>query len=352
VLIKFNINGVSNLGADGFAFWLVREVEVLGKFFGFVEKFHGIGVVIDTYDNDGTGMHPMISVLQNNGDKEYEHEHKGGEHHGGDMELGHCSYPVRNLKTNSYLRITYNQKTLTVSVKRESETEWTTCMQSNNVDIEPGLYMGLSAATGHLADNHDILGVAVRNLEDDAKYFDSEARFAQFSKYSISESLGRIQADIRGALLSMVNQKPVASVAAPTTQASVSDETLSNELSQLRTELTNVISSLQKASTTTRGTQQQPDFTKDFREIQNSLKSGVNDLSSETQKLSALQTKLDSLIRDSRPRPERTVTRDQDDGGLFTLMNFLFLVVCAVALYFAVLYYRVKPRSSGTHKLV
>jgi len=85
VLVKFNINGVSTVGADGFGFWLVREVEVLGKFFGFVEKFHGIGVVVDTYDNDGTGMHPMISVLQNNGEKTYEHEHKGGEHHGGEM---------------------------------------------------------------------------------------------------------------------------------------------------------------------------------------------------------------------------------------------------------------------------
>ena len=57
VQVKFNINGVSTLGADGFAFWLVREVEVLGKFFGFVEKFHGLGVVIDTYDNDGTGTY-------------------------------------------------------------------------------------------------------------------------------------------------------------------------------------------------------------------------------------------------------------------------------------------------------
>jgi len=224
-------------------------------------------------------------------------------------------------------------------------------MQANNVEIEPGLYMGLSAATGHLADNHDILGVAVRNLEEDAKYFDSEARFAQFSKYSISESLGRIQADIRGALLSVAQKPSQAAATVANVQPTTTDETLTSELSQLRTELANVISSLQKASSTRGAQQQQPDFTKDFREIQNSLKSGVNDLSTETQKLNALQTKLDSLIRDSR-RPERNASQNQEEGGLFTFMNFLFLVVCGVAIYFGVLYYRVKPRSSGTHKLV
>lgn len=79
---------------------------MLGKFFGFVENFHGIGVVVDTYDNDGTGLkfefivntfslkmaslgqHPMINLLRNTGEKAYEHHHEGGQHHGGDMELG------------------------------------------------------------------------------------------------------------------------------------------------------------------------------------------------------------------------------------------------------------------------
>ena len=53
--IKFNVNGVGSVGADGFAFWLAREVNILGNFFGYQERFTGIGVVIDTYDNDGTG---------------------------------------------------------------------------------------------------------------------------------------------------------------------------------------------------------------------------------------------------------------------------------------------------------
>ena len=106
------------MGADGLAFWLAREVNVLGSFFGFVEQFNGIGVIVDTYDNDGsgtiffflpslflfsfffffpliiflyfyrTGQHPSVALLQNDGTKKYEHSHHGGEHHASSMELG------------------------------------------------------------------------------------------------------------------------------------------------------------------------------------------------------------------------------------------------------------------------
>ena len=55
VMVQFNVNGISQVGADGLAWWLAEEVNVIGDFFGFRERFHGIGVAIDTYDNDGSG---------------------------------------------------------------------------------------------------------------------------------------------------------------------------------------------------------------------------------------------------------------------------------------------------------
>ena len=132
-------------------------MNVLGKFFGFVENFHGIGVVVDTYDNDGTGQHPIINVLRNTGEKSYEHHHEGGKHHGGDMELGnsrlclcllcpllttnkgHCSFSVRNLKQNTFMLITYEKKTLTVRVKKEDSSDWTICVSTPNIEIEKGI---------------------------------------------------------------------------------------------------------------------------------------------------------------------------------------------------------------------
>lgn len=46
---------MSNVGADGFGWWLVEEANQVGNFFGFIEKFNGVGIVVDTYDNDNTG---------------------------------------------------------------------------------------------------------------------------------------------------------------------------------------------------------------------------------------------------------------------------------------------------------
>mmetsp|Transcript_8625 Transcript_8625/g.24336 ORF Transcript_8625/g.24336 Transcript_8625/m.24336 type:complete len:501 (+) Transcript_8625:94-1596(+) len=205
VLVKFDINGVSQSGADGFGWWLVEEGQTEGSFFGFTEQFVGIGVVVDTYDNDHSGQHPMIVVLQNDGELTYEHSHDKDGHHGGEMEIGHCSIPnVRNKEVPTVMRITVKDGTLTVETRDEDEGEkkaWKSCVEIEDVSLPPvDLYMGLTAATGDLADNHDIHGISMRNMAAEGRYFDSEARFAQFSKYMIAESLGRIQADLRRAL--------------------------------------------------------------------------------------------------------------------------------------------------------
>ena len=63
VMVQFNVNGVGQVGADGLAWWLAREVNVLGDFFGFREKFRGIGVAIDTYDNDGSGEFSFLEFF-------------------------------------------------------------------------------------------------------------------------------------------------------------------------------------------------------------------------------------------------------------------------------------------------
>ena len=43
-----------------------------------------------------------------------------------------------------------------VAVDAENKQMWTTCFTENNVRLPTGLYLGLSAATGDLSDNHDI----------------------------------------------------------------------------------------------------------------------------------------------------------------------------------------------------
>eukprot|EP00008_Paramoeba_atlantica_P014363 CAMPEP_0201491984 /NCGR_PEP_ID=MMETSP0151_2-20130828/32002_1 /ASSEMBLY_ACC=CAM_ASM_000257 /TAXON_ID=200890 /ORGANISM="Paramoeba atlantica, Strain 621/1 / CCAP 1560/9" /LENGTH=461 /DNA_ID=CAMNT_0047878623 /DNA_START=57 /DNA_END=1442 /DNA_ORIENTATION=- len=364
IMIKFNVNGVGSVGADGFAFWLAREVNILGNFFGYQERFTGIGVVIDTYDNDGTGMHPLITVLQNDGRKTYDHHHEGGKHVASDMELGHCGARLRNLRTPTLLKVKYEKQTLTIETKAEDDEHWTHCVQVNTV-VDTGMYMGLSAATGHLADNHDIYGVTIRNLDEDAHFFDSESRFAQFSKYSIAESLGRIQSDIRGLQPGAKSSEaaPIAAQAGGQQQVTAKiDDSLQNELISLRREVGDVLREMQQNqrglvdsyNSNNRGSFQEltgpiQRVTQDLNSIEQSLKREVGDMSAETRKLSHIQGKVDRLIstleKDQKPKP--LPKAQEEDSSLFSIFNILFFLVCVLALYLGTTLYRIKKKSGG-----
>ena len=51
VVYGMRIHGVSTVGADGLAFWYVRDNAHLGPLFGNEELFTGLGIILDTYDN-------------------------------------------------------------------------------------------------------------------------------------------------------------------------------------------------------------------------------------------------------------------------------------------------------------
>jgi mannose-binding lectin 2 len=56
-----------------------------------------------------------------------------------------------------------HEKSLKVDVQHEPD-KWTLCFTLPNVKIPAVAYLGFSAETGELADNHDIINVETRNL--------------------------------------------------------------------------------------------------------------------------------------------------------------------------------------------
>lgn len=56
-------------------------------------------------------------------------------------------------------RITYFGKTLKVDLDVGGSNQWMTCVTLNNVQLPPAGYVGFTAATGDVADDHDILSV-------------------------------------------------------------------------------------------------------------------------------------------------------------------------------------------------
>ena len=51
-----------------------------------------------------------------------------------------------------------------------TDGQWTTCFDVPNVKLPPVTYLGFTAETGELSDNHDLIRVETKNLYDyDAK---------------------------------------------------------------------------------------------------------------------------------------------------------------------------------------
>lgn len=62
-------------------------------------------------------------------------------------------------------RLTYFQdQFLRLELQYKSEDEWTPCFEIPNFKVPPVAYLGFSAETGELTDNHDIISVKSQNL--------------------------------------------------------------------------------------------------------------------------------------------------------------------------------------------
>lgn len=76
---------------------------------------------------------------------------------------------LRNAPVPTKLRLTYFQdKTLSLDLQYKTEDSWTNCFElsatDTNIAIPAVAYLGLSAETGELSDNHDIISLKAENL--------------------------------------------------------------------------------------------------------------------------------------------------------------------------------------------
>ncbi|KAJ5042626.1 concanavalin A-like lectin/glucanase domain-containing protein [Bipolaris maydis] len=146
VMFEFKIHGQGNLYGDGFAMWLTKQRAQPGNVFGHTDKFEGLGVFFDTYKNNRPGtVFPYIMAM--NGD-------------GNTAPRG-----IRNAQVTTKARLTYFQEQfLRLEIQYKAEDEWTMCFEIPNFKVPPVAYLGFSAETGELSDNHDIAWVRSTNL--------------------------------------------------------------------------------------------------------------------------------------------------------------------------------------------
>ncbi|KAI6177449.1 L-type lectin-like domain-containing protein [Aphelenchoides bicaudatus] len=166
--VTFNVHGDSGkLFGDGMAIWYARDRGMVGDVFGSINQFSGLGVFIDTFNNDYKSYahtFPYVYSMINNGTVHYNNDKDGADTQLGGSDAG-CEVKVRNKDYETQMLIRYVGDTLTVLLDTEDHGLWKQCFQVPGVHLPTGYYIGLSAATGDLSDNHDIVGLKFYEIE-------------------------------------------------------------------------------------------------------------------------------------------------------------------------------------------
>ncbi|KPM37298.1 hypothetical protein AK830_g9279 [Neonectria ditissima] len=163
VEVEFKISGKNQLYGDGLAMWITRQRAQAGTVFGGPDKFEGLGIFIDTYKNNRPGVvFPYVSAMFGDGQISYDKAHDGKS-----TELAGCSARgIRHASVPTKLRLTYFQdKQLKLELQYKDEDDWMLCFESEEPPAIPNIaYVGFTAETGELSDNHDIISVTAKNL--------------------------------------------------------------------------------------------------------------------------------------------------------------------------------------------
>lgn len=170
IFLKFSINGkarVNGLKGDGFAMFLTNFKLNKGPVFGAQDYFKGLGIFFDTYRNAQKGpMFPYISVMNGDGLTKYDKDNDGKSN-----QIGGCSARgIYNSKTGFVdARLIHTTKDGYLSLDYNIGGNWKNCFTIKDVVIPKERFLGFSANTGDLFENHDILQVDVYTLKQDGK---------------------------------------------------------------------------------------------------------------------------------------------------------------------------------------
>jgi len=159
--VHYKIYGSARtLAADGMAFWYTKSKMSPGSVFGSSDEFTGLGVFLDTYKNGNQPVSfPQVSAMLGNGSIKYDHDNDNKK-----TSVGSCLTSFRNKQHDTVMKIRYSRETLVVQFDNHDEGEWRDCIKIENIKLPTGYFFGFSAATGDLADFHEIIGIKVYEL--------------------------------------------------------------------------------------------------------------------------------------------------------------------------------------------
>ncbi|KAI7795695.1 protein ERGIC-53 [Triplophysa rosa] len=162
--VAFRVSGRGRMGADGLAIWFTASQGLEGPVYGAADQWNGVGIFFDSFDNDGKKNNPAVLVVGNNGKLAYDHQNDGST-----QSLGTCLRDFRNKPYPVRAKIIYYKQTLSVFINNgftPDKEDYEFCTKVENMIIPESGYFGISAATGGLADDHDVLSFLLFRLTE------------------------------------------------------------------------------------------------------------------------------------------------------------------------------------------
>ncbi|GAB5365957.1 hypothetical protein AAMO2058_001103100 [Amorphochlora amoebiformis] len=190
VEFDFKVYSKPHFGGDGFGFWILdssddpvlkSEPDALsGKLFGLKERFKGMGVVFDTYDNDGDRKNPAIFVLDNrkgerfygNHDNDYLNDMYKQTPSGYKNPEFSCQAQYRNTNEPVRVLIRFLHKILHVYIDTRDGQGWRVCLAVEFDTDFSNHHMVFSAITGQVADVHEVNSISTRYIDESEQDFD------------------------------------------------------------------------------------------------------------------------------------------------------------------------------------
>ncbi|KAK7096012.1 protein ERGIC-53-like isoform X2 [Littorina saxatilis] len=162
--VAVRVTGRGRIGADGMAIWFTEQKGTEGNVFGSNDQWKGLGVFLDSFDNDNQHNNPYIMAIVNDGSMSFDHNSDGSS-----QQIGGCLRDFRNKPFPVRVRIEYYKQALTVMVNNglsNKPDDFELCLRAVNVVLPNTAFLGVSAATGGLADDHDVIYFLTHTLHE------------------------------------------------------------------------------------------------------------------------------------------------------------------------------------------
>lgn len=200
--LKFRISGQGKkYFGDGMALWVadVRSYRA-GDFHGMAEQFRGIGIIFDTFKNSETvNLHKDVTIVMNDGVADVEamlsdatgcsgrlryHEDRG--------DFSVASMSRSKLTLTPVMKNNNTVLAIAIFLDEGNSGVWAECATATLPPILDTSWLhqahiGITASTGQLADNHDLIGLEVYG--DKVTHLEAEATQAQQRYFEPGEGI-------------------------------------------------------------------------------------------------------------------------------------------------------------------